>query len=179
MHPDAMAKGDNDPLDVCEIGLRIIPVADVVPVKILGTLCLIDEGEADWKLIAIAITDPWAHLLNDVTDLEEKVPGLVSAIREWFRTYKIPDGKPPNEFALNEECMGADYAMQVVDETHHAWRLLVTGQKDYMPMPEDADEPLSMDEPEDLPQHPSSATCPTPSSLMMTSRSSATMATKH
>jgi inorganic pyrophosphatase len=57
-------------------------------------------GEADWKLIAIAITDPWAPYLNDVNDLEEKLPGLVDAIREWFRTYKIPDGKPENKFGL-------------------------------------------------------------------------------
>jgi hypothetical protein len=35
-------RGDNDPLDVCEIGLRILGLAEIVPVKILGTLCLID-----------------------------------------------------------------------------------------------------------------------------------------
>lgn len=129
-HPDAKAKGDNDPLDVCEIGLRIMSVAEVVPVKILGTLCLIDEGEADWKLIAIAIDDPWAAVLNDVTDLELKLPGIVSSIREWFRTYKIPDGKPPNRFALDERCMDATYAMAVVDDTHASWKMLVTGSKD-------------------------------------------------
>jgi inorganic pyrophosphatase len=37
--------GDNDPLDVCEIGLRIMKVAEISSVKILGVLCLIDEGE--------------------------------------------------------------------------------------------------------------------------------------
>jgi len=134
-HHDAQAFGDNDPLDVCEIGLRIFGVAEVVPVKILGCLCLIDEGEADWKLIAIAITDPWAPYLNDVTDLEEKLPGLVDAIREWFRTYKIPDGKPENKFGLEGRCMNADYAMAVVEETHEAWKSLVLGQKDDLPAP--------------------------------------------
>jgi len=133
MHPDAGAVGDNDPLDVCEIGLRIMGVAEVCAVKVLGTLCLIDEGEADWKLIAIDVNDPWASLLNDVTDVEEKLPGFISAIREWFRTYKIPDGKPPNEFALNEECMNAAYAMSVIDETHHSWKELVSGEKDFIP----------------------------------------------
>ena len=70
VHPDAKAKGDNDPLDVCEIGLRILGVAEVAPVKVLGVLCLIDEGEADWKIIAISVSDPWAPLLNDVNDVE-------------------------------------------------------------------------------------------------------------
>ena len=116
-------------MDVCEIGLRIFGVAEVVPVKILGCLCLIDEGEADWKLIAIAITDPWAPYLNDVNDLEEKLPGLVDAIREWFRTYKIPDGKPENKFGLEGRCMNAKYAMEIVRETHAAWQNLVLGNQ--------------------------------------------------
>ena len=129
-HPDAKAKGDNDPLDVCEIGLRILGVGEVAPEKILGTMCLIDEGEADWKLIAISVTDPWAPLLNDVTDVEELLPGFIGAIREWFRTYKVPDGKPLNSFGLDEKCMPAAYAMTVIEETHHAWQSLVLGEKE-------------------------------------------------
>ena len=38
-------------------------------------LSVLIEGEADWKMIAIAITDPWAAILNDVDDLESKLPG--------------------------------------------------------------------------------------------------------
>ena len=45
----------------------------------------------------------------------------MDAIREWFRTYKIPDGKPENKFGLKGKCMDAAYAMKVIDETHHAW----------------------------------------------------------
>ena len=28
------------------------------------------------------------------------VSNILHNIREWFRTYKIPDGKPPNVFGL-------------------------------------------------------------------------------
>jgi inorganic pyrophosphatase len=129
-HPDAKARGDNDPLDVCEIGLRILGVGEITAVKILGCLCLIDEGEADWKMIAISLADPWAPLLNDVSDVEEKLPGTISAIREWFRTYKVHDGKPENVFGLEERCMPAAYALRIIDETHHAWKQLVRGHKD-------------------------------------------------
>ena len=108
-------------------------MAEVTPVKVLGTLCLIDEGEADWKVIAIAVSDPWAPFLNDVTDLEEKLPGVVSSIREWFRTYKIPDGKPENQFGLEERCMPASYAMGVVEETHQAWQNLVLESGNMVP----------------------------------------------
>ena len=84
IHPDAGARGDNDPLDVCEIGLRILGVAEICAVKILGTLCLIDEGEADWKLISICADDPWAPFLNDVTDLEVLCDcSLLSSLRSY------------------------------------------------------------------------------------------------
>jgi len=55
--------GDNDPLDVIDIGEKQ-PRGAVVPVKILGSLALIDEGEIDWKVLTINIDDPKARLLN-------------------------------------------------------------------------------------------------------------------
>lgn len=45
MHPDTNYPGDNDPLDVCEIGLRIVPTGDVRQVKVIGVLAMIDEGK--------------------------------------------------------------------------------------------------------------------------------------
>lgn len=47
MDPNTEAKGDNDPLDVCEIGQRVWARGDVRQVKVLGTVALIDEGNAD------------------------------------------------------------------------------------------------------------------------------------
>ena len=44
MDPNTDAKGDNDPLDVCEIGYRIAKRGEVRQVKILGVVALIDEG---------------------------------------------------------------------------------------------------------------------------------------
>lgn len=37
---------------------------DVIQVKVLGALGLIDEGEMDWKIIAINIDDPEADKFN-------------------------------------------------------------------------------------------------------------------
>jgi len=126
-HPDVKVGGDNDPLDVCEIGLRQIQTGKVRPVKVLGILCMIDEGEADWKVVAIDREDPWADKLKDIDDVQRLIPGLLDAIREWFRTYKIPDGKPANEFALGEQFMNRAYALGVVHETHRAWARLIQG----------------------------------------------------
>ena len=64
---------------------------------------MIDDGELDWKLICISADDPLADKLQDIQDVDTYFPGTVSGIREWFRWYKTPDGKPLNEFAFNEE----------------------------------------------------------------------------
>jgi len=127
VHPDVQVGGDNDPLDVCEIGLRQINTGKVRPVKVLGVLCMVDEGEADWKIVAIDREDPWAELLHDIDDVQKLLPGTLDTLREWFRTYKIPDGKPPNTFALGERFMDRAYALSVVHETHRAWARLVRG----------------------------------------------------
>ncbi|KAG7337229.1 inorganic pyrophosphatase [Nitzschia inconspicua] len=131
VHPDAEGcRGDNDPLDVCEIGARIIKCGGVRPVKVLGILMMIDEGEADWKIVVIDKDDKWAPFMNDINDVEEQLPGMLDAIREWYRTYKIPDGKPPNTFGLGERFMDKAYAKTVIDECHHAWEMLITGEKE-------------------------------------------------
>lgn len=74
---------------------------EIRPVKVLGILCMIDEGEADWKVVVIDAEDKWAPFLNDIDDVEKHLPGTLSAVREWFRTYKIPDGKPPVRIFLH------------------------------------------------------------------------------
>ena len=35
---------------------------------------MIDEGELDWKIIAISLDDPKASLVNDVEDVEKHFP---------------------------------------------------------------------------------------------------------
>jgi inorganic pyrophosphatase len=45
IHPTLKVKGDNDPIDVCEIGSKLTKVGDVKQVKLLGGLAMLDEGE--------------------------------------------------------------------------------------------------------------------------------------
>lgn len=101
---------------------------EVKQVKILGTIALIDEGETDWKIITIDVKDPNADKLNDIADVERLYPGLLKASVEWFKIYKIPDGKPENKFAFNGEAKGAEFATKVVEETHNFWQGLIHEQ---------------------------------------------------
>ncbi|KAL0335006.1 UNVERIFIED_CONTAM: Soluble inorganic pyrophosphatase 6, chloroplastic [Sesamum radiatum] len=147
------AFGDNDPVDVVEIGESRGKIGQVLKVKPLAALAMIDEGELDWKIVAISLDDPRASLVNDVDDVEKHfpkfyihlrmvclgfqggfaileqkenmLPGTLTAIRDWFRDYKIPDGKPANKFGLGNKPANKDYALKVITETNESWAKLV------------------------------------------------------
>ncbi|RKP10886.1 inorganic diphosphatase [Thamnocephalis sphaerospora] len=128
INEETRARGDNDPIDVCEIGEQVGYTGQVKQVKILGVMALLDEGETDWKVIAIDVNDPLASKLNDIEDVERHLPGLTRATNEWFRIYKIPDGKKENQFAFSGEAKNRQYATDVVLETHEAWKRLIDGR---------------------------------------------------
>ncbi|XP_042896366.1 uncharacterized protein [Parasteatoda tepidariorum] len=121
-------KGDNDPVDVCEIGSRVAKRGEVLQVKVVGVMALIDEGETDWKLIAIDINDPVADEINDIDDVEKIFPGYLRATHEWFRIYKMPAGNPENKFAFNGEPKNKEFAEKVVEDTHKFWQKLIRNE---------------------------------------------------
>nr|GMD07224.1 soluble inorganic pyrophosphatase 6, chloroplastic-like [Ipomoea batatas]GMD08788.1 soluble inorganic pyrophosphatase 6, chloroplastic-like [Ipomoea batatas] len=68
----------------------------------------------------------------DVVEIGEKrgkigeiLKGTLTAIRDWFRDYKIPDGKPANKFGLGNKPANKDYALKVITETNESWAKLV------------------------------------------------------
>ncbi|KAI9319863.1 inorganic pyrophosphatase [Dichotomocladium elegans] len=127
-HEETQAKGDNDPVDVCEIGEAVGYPGEVKQVKVLGIMALLDEGETDWKVLVIDSKDPLADQINDIADVEKHYPGLIDATRQWFKIYKIPDGKPANQFAFDGECKDKAYAAHIIEETHQAWKDLIQGK---------------------------------------------------
>lgn len=127
-HKDTGLYGDNDPLDVCEIGSNVLEIGTVKRVKILGCLALIDDGELDWKVIVIDVEDELAPQLNSIEDVESVCPGLLEGTRQWFRDYKLADKKPHNKFAFNGRYLLAEEALEVVGECHSAWEKLIGGE---------------------------------------------------
>jgi inorganic pyrophosphatase len=127
-HNELNFYGDNDPLDVVEIGTQQLNTGSVTPVKVLGVLAMIDTGELDWKVIAISSYDDNFHNINNINDVNKLMPGVISGIREWFRWYKTPDNKPLNTFGYNEQCLDSDIAIKVIEETHSHYMHLRQGK---------------------------------------------------
>ena len=87
---------------------------------------MIDEGETDWKILAIDVNDELAPKLNDVEDIETHLPGLLAATVEWFKIYKMPDGKPPNEFAFDAKPKNREFALDIIKLLNDQWKNMMS-----------------------------------------------------
>ncbi len=84
--------GDGDPLDICVLTERDITHGDIiVQAKILGGFRMIDNNEADDKIIAVLKQDEWYAQWNDI---KEMPPSLVNRLGHYFLTYKQFPGQP-------------------------------------------------------------------------------------
>jgi len=126
--------GDNDPIDVVEISNNSYKCGEILPIKILNVLALIDEGETDWKIIGIKYDENDSNInnINNIFDAEQ-IYGIKYSeiILDWFLNYKVPDGKPQNEFAWNAEYKDSTYAINIIEETYKLWYNLMLGSCDY------------------------------------------------
>ena len=53
--------------------------------------------------------------------------------RKWFKTYKIPDGKPENNFAFDGEYKDKAFADKTIADTYTQWQALVRGKTSLKP----------------------------------------------
>jgi len=117
--------GDNDPIDVIELGTRQRPVGAITRVKIIGVIAMIDDNETDWKVLTLAMDDDRSPNVHDLNDLDAHMPGVTQALTHWLRMYKTAEGKSENRFGCNGKPQGAAFATRIVEETHAAWRQLM------------------------------------------------------
>jgi len=119
-------KGDGDPVDVVEISDTPLKRGNIVPIKVLGVLGLIDEGETDWKIIAIRVDHPKALKMHTIDDASEALgKDFKTLILDWFENYKVPDGKPQNKFSHNKKYQPHEMAIEIIEECHHQWHDLL------------------------------------------------------
>jgi len=86
-----VAKGDGDPLDICVISERPITKSEILlSARVIGGMLMIDNGEADDKIIAVLMKDSFWENTNDIVDLPTV---LVERLRHYFSTYKLVPGK--------------------------------------------------------------------------------------
>lgn len=78
--------GDGDPIDICVISERVIPHGNLLmSARPIGGLRMIDNGEADDKLIAVMDNDPSFGSWQDLSDCPR---AFIDRLKHYFLTYK-------------------------------------------------------------------------------------------
>ncbi|GET85595.1 inorganic pyrophosphatase, putative [Leishmania tarentolae] len=122
--PNTKCIGDGDPVDVVHLGAPH-RVGAYGPVRVLGVLGLIDEGETDWKIIVESVS----AVAGEGYGTLSKVPHELQAmIIDWFENYKVPDGKKKNDFAFNKEIKDAETALSIVAQCASQYNALTEGK---------------------------------------------------
>ncbi|NND02755.1 MAG: inorganic pyrophosphatase [Acidimicrobiia bacterium] len=93
------AAGDEDPLDICVISQQRIDRAEIiVPARVVGGVQLLDDGEADDKIIAVLASD---SVFDYATELRQLPEAVVNRIVHYFGTYKMQmTGDKANEIEV-------------------------------------------------------------------------------
>ncbi len=104
-------KGDGDPLDICVITERPINRGEVIlRARVIGGLQMVDNGEADDKIIAVLDND---QFWKDAHDIKDVSPALLERLRHYFETYKLVPGQPSD--VTIEKIYGCDHALKVIE----------------------------------------------------------------
>ena len=83
-------EGDGDPLDICVLTDRLIPHGDILVDCIpIGGLRMLDQNEADDKIIAVLKDDSAFGSWKDISDVPSSV---LKRLEHYFLTYKLAPG---------------------------------------------------------------------------------------
>ena len=83
----AARRGDGDPLDVCVLSERAIARNEIiVRCRVIGGLQMIDDGEADDKIISVLEND---YVWGGARNVSDVPPVLVERLQHYFLTYKL------------------------------------------------------------------------------------------
>lgn len=92
LSPEA-GRGDGDPMDICVLTERHVTKAEVIlNARVVGGLQMVDNGEADDKIIGVLSNDDVYDTIHDISDLPNV---LVERLRHYFLTYKLVPGTEP------------------------------------------------------------------------------------
>jgi len=103
-------RGDGDPLDICVLSERPITRSEIiVRARVVGGLQMVDNDDADDKIIAVLDNDFVYGTARDIKDLPTV---LVERLQHYFATYKLVPERP--NVVHIERVYGRAHAFRVV-----------------------------------------------------------------
>jgi inorganic pyrophosphatase len=101
---------DNDPLDILVISSVDLPPMCLVEAKVIGVMRMIDGGEEDDKIIAVALNDMSVNHINDIHQLG---PHTTIELQRFFEDYK----KLENKEVVVDQFQHKAKALRIVNES--------------------------------------------------------------
>ncbi len=110
---------DKDPLDILVLGQEPVLPLSLMLAKPIGVMKMVDQGEADDKIIAVHVHDPeYAHY----NSIDELPPHRLSEVRRFFEDYKSLEGKS----VVVERFLNRDEALKITQQAIDLYRSLAT-----------------------------------------------------
>lgn len=81
---------DNDPLDILVLCSQAIQSLCLVEANVIGNMQMIDQGQMDDKIIAVAAKDPSVNHYQEINDLPQH---FLLELRNFFEQYKVLENK--------------------------------------------------------------------------------------
>lgn len=101
---------DKDPLDILVLcSVDVFPMS-MIEAKVIGVMHMVDNGEQDDKIIAVAKND---MSVNYIEDLENLPPHTMKEIVRFFQDYKALEHKN----VTIEQLLGKQEAYKVIEES--------------------------------------------------------------
>lgn len=108
--------GDKDPLDILVLAqVELVPLC-LVEARVIGVMRMLDNGDADDKIIAVAAGDP---SVNHIRDIRELPHHFISELRNFFEEYK----KLENRTVVVDEFFDCLTAQHVVHEALELYKI--------------------------------------------------------
>jgi inorganic pyrophosphatase len=95
---------DGDPLDILVLCSQSIQPLCLVEATVIGNMQMIDNGEYDDKIIAVATNDP---SVNHITNIEELPKHFFNELKHYFEQYKMLENKEVKieDFQVKEDAI--------------------------------------------------------------------------
>lgn len=110
---------DHDPLDILVLSQIDIRSLCEVNAKVIGVMRMIDQGEADDKIIAVAADDVSISHINDISELPEH---LLNELRNFFEDYK----KLENKTVVVEDFLDREVALDIIRKSIEDYKVYMS-----------------------------------------------------
>lgn len=113
--------GDGDPLDVIEIGETALPMASIIPIKVIGSFLVIDEDKTDYNIVALRSSYPNLSNINSLQDLEKCRPGIVNRLIESITENNNTSMTIGTENSISKTPYSSNKTKQIIEDAFHMY----------------------------------------------------------